>query len=753
MNKQLKLLTCFVVFLLFVESAPFSFGSSSSSFSQNLTANSNPFTFGNTVVGTYFDQNDANAKSASNFICGNNGQITDIYAYVARAYSTGTGKAAIYADDSGQAGALIAQSIAESITTSFSWVDFQLPTPESVTSGSVYWLSICSDETLNLCIVPYSGVRAHNENTYSEGFSDPFGHVWGTDPTGAMSIYASGNLDYSGLSVSISPTSANIVLGGDQQFTSTVTGGVSPYSYQWYLNERAVPGGTSQTWTFTPTTTGNYKVYLNVIDASSNLAQSNIVTDITVYDQSHFNFSIMQITDSQTLNSAYLPNNPNLYSQLCNWIVNNTGTYNLKMVVHTGDIINEYWDTSQWQYANTAMSILSNSGVPYVWCAGNHDQTTDDGWSGNPNSSWVGDQYFAFNPLSFSNKSYWAGDCFEGKNTAAKFSVGNYNFLVIDIESFANDSTLNWMRGLLNTYSNLNYNIVVATHIYLAAPNGDFVNSIGDGTWENNLQNLLDEYPKVFMTLNGHCGGDPAVNVHNQVNGRTQIEYDRQETDNRQGACSVRIYTFDLNSQTVTVSTYSVWDNLWITDSRDSFRFSPNLTSIPTVNITPTNVRMGLGKSQNFNASVSGGKLPYSYQWYLNDTAVSGATSSNWTFTPMSAGSYRVYLNVTDALNFEVQSNIVTDITVYPQLRASISPVSLNMTVGMPQTFKSTVSGGAQPYSYQWYSNSIVVPGAISANWTFTPTTAGTYNIYLNVTDNNAVTVKSNIAPQELKRQ
>ena len=372
-----------------------------------------------------------------------------------------------------------------------------------------------------------------------------------------MSIYASGILAYSQLSMTISPTSANITLGGYQQFTSTVTGGNSPYSYQWYLNDTVVSGGTSQNWFFTPSAIGTYNIYLNVTDSFNNFAQSNIA-NVTVnpVNSSSNSFSIMQITDTQTLNSAYLPNNPNLYSQLTNWIVNNTGTYNLKMVVHTGDIINEYWDTSQWQDANTGMSILSDSGVPYVWCAGNHDQTTDDGWSGNPNSGWVGDQYSAFNPLSFRNNSYWAGDCFEGKNTAAKFSVGNYNFLVIDIESFANDSTLNWMRGLLNTYSNLNYNIVVATHIYLAAPNGDFVNSIGDGTWENNLQNLLDEYPKVFMTLNGHCGGDPAVNVHNQVNGRTQIEYDRQETDNLQGACSVRIYTFDLNSQTVTVSTY-----------------------------------------------------------------------------------------------------------------------------------------------------------------------------------------------------
>ena len=278
-----------MLFLFIVEIFPFS-SISSSSLSSNLTAGSNNFVFGNTEVGPYFDQNDANAKSASGFICSNDGQITDIFAYVARAYSIGTGKAAIYADDSGQPGALIAQSFAVSITSSYSWVDFQLPSPVRVNSGVVYWLSICSDEPLRLSIVPQTGVRALNGNSYSEGFSDPFGYLWAADPVGAMSIYASGNMDSSELAVSISPTSANIVLGGSQQFTSSVTGGSSPYSFQWYINDIAVSDGSSQNYLFTPTAAGTYKIYLNVTDFVTSKTQSNIVTDITVYASINMTF-------------------------------------------------------------------------------------------------------------------------------------------------------------------------------------------------------------------------------------------------------------------------------------------------------------------------------------------------------------------------------------------------------------------------------------------------------------------------------
>jgi hypothetical protein len=76
------------------------------------------------------------------------------------------------------------------------------------------------------------------------------------------------------LSASISPLSASILVGQSVTFTSTVSGGYTPYSYQWYLNGNPVSGATSNTWTFTPTTGGIYYVHLRVTDAKGNIAQS-----------------------------------------------------------------------------------------------------------------------------------------------------------------------------------------------------------------------------------------------------------------------------------------------------------------------------------------------------------------------------------------------------------------------------------------------------------------------------------------------
>ena len=193
--------------------------------------------------------------------------------------------------------------------------------------------------------------------------------------------------------------------------------------------------------------------------------------------------------------------------------------------------------------------------------------------------------------------------------------------------------------------------------------------------------------------------------------------------------------TSTLNFKANSTGTYDIY--LEVTDSlgytTQSNTATINVYSQPSVAISPISVNMTVHTTQQFTSTVTGGLIPYSYQWYLNDTLVFGATDSTWNFTPETAGNYKVYLKVTDALNFEVQSNIVTDITVYPQPAISISPTIVNMITGSSQTFSSTIDGGNAPYSYQWYQNDTVVIGATSPSWIFTPQSAGTYIIYLNV--------------------
>ena len=187
----------------------------------------------------------------------------------------------------------------------------------------------------------------------------------------------------------------------------------------------------------------------------------------------------------------------------------------------------------------------------------------------------------------------------------------------------------------------------------------------------------------------------------------------------------------------MSAGTYKI--NLNVIDS-NTFDVQSNTATVvvkppPSVTISPTKARMVLGQQLAFNSSVIGGFTPYAYQWCLNGTAVSGGTSSSWTFTPAQTGHFTVYLNVTDNLSNHVQSNIVNDIIVSNQLLVSITPAASNMTVGGSLQINSTVSGGFIPYAYQWYSNNSAISNGTNQNLTFVPSSVGTYNIVLNVTD------------------
>jgi peptide/nickel transport system substrate-binding protein len=101
------------------------------------------------------------------------------------------------------------------------------------------------------------------------------------------------------LSVSITPLSASILVGQKVTFTSTVSGGYTPYNYQWYLNGNPVSGAISNTWTFQPTTDGIYYIYLKVIDNKGNIAQSDPAR-ITVASVPVGGFSIPTQTNEKT---------------------------------------------------------------------------------------------------------------------------------------------------------------------------------------------------------------------------------------------------------------------------------------------------------------------------------------------------------------------------------------------------------------------------------------------------------------------
>jgi hypothetical protein len=84
------------------------------------------------------------------------------------------------------------------------------------------------------------------------------------------------------------------------------------------------------------------------------------------------------------------------------------------------------------------------------------------------------------------------------------------------------------------------------------------------------------------------------------------------------------------------------------------------------VMISPVDSTVRLGESVTFNCTLSGGKEPFWYQWYLDGVAVWGATDPTWTFIADAVGSHSVYLIVSYWPKNFAKSNVAS-VTVTPE--------------------------------------------------------------------------------------
>jgi hypothetical protein len=305
-------------------------------------------------------------------------------------------------------------------------------------------------------------------------------------------------------------------------------------------------------------------------------------------------FSIFWITDTQFLSES----NPALFNQMTNWIVNNWGPYNGRMVIHTGDIVQTGAHQEEWVNADEAMSVLLSNGIPYCWCAGNHDDMVLDdptsGWSGNLwssafNPSTVGD---AVNQLDY---ACWVGDYHDGMNTAVSFTANGLNFLVVNVEWNAEPAVLEWVQTILDDPTYANHYVIVAPHAYINA-----FGSLNDPRWSEQLAGfiggltpILNEHSSnVFLTLNGHFATDCGYNTPAMIKNRNELMFDRQdsldlptsptgrgvdESDSttsdieKVGGATVTILTFETVGNQISVKTYDTYADRWRNDPYEQY--------------------------------------------------------------------------------------------------------------------------------------------------------------------------------------
>ncbi len=143
------------------------------------------------------------------------------------------------------------------------------------------------------------------------------------------------------------------------------------------------------------------------------------------------------------------------------------------------------------------------------------------------------------------------------------------------------------------------------------------------------------------------------------------------------------------------------------------------------------------GEPVTLSTDVGGGSSPYSISFQLGDGA--SATLTSDVPGPVSvthdyaAGNYAPTASVTDGQGTEVPTSSAGSLVVTSHLGAALLAPAV-ADEGAPLVVRSSVGGGAAPYSYLW-SNSWGGASYATGAWTFVPGQEGPLSLQLTVTD------------------
>jgi len=154
----------------------------------------------------------------------------------------------------------------------------------------------------------------------------------------------------------------------------------------------------------------------------------------------------------------------------------------------------------------------------------------------------------------------------------------------------------------------------------------------------------------------------------------------------------------------------------------------------PSVTISPARTSVDIGQSDSFIATPSGGQSPYTYAWTFSDGFTSSSQVVSHSFGTQATQTVTVVL--TDNLGERATSAV--SVSVSSALAVAIQPSSTSVTTGQVIDFSATVSGGSGGETYQWGFGD--TSSSTSSSPTHSYSTAGTYTVYLAVTDSDGNT-------------
>jgi len=294
-------------------------------------------------------------------------------------------------------------------------------------------------------------------------------------------------------------------------------------------------------------------------------------------------WSLAVLPDTQIYSESY----PELFKDQTRWIVANKDRYNIKYVLHLGDIVNVPTTLIQWTNAKAAISILDGK-VPYALATGNHDHGT---------SSVASDRTTLVNNY-FPVSDYLAWPTFGGtwqpnriENSYHLFSADGVDWIIFSLEWGPRNSPIAWANQVLTNYPNRKAILITHAYTYFDDTRYDWATKGGAQQWnphsygtasdadgtndgEELWNKLVRIHPNFVMVFNGHVLNDglgrlSSTNNFGGVVHQMLVNYQMKALG---GEAFLRLVEFNPDGKTVQVKAYSPYYGTYKTDPDNQFQ-------------------------------------------------------------------------------------------------------------------------------------------------------------------------------------
>jgi hypothetical protein len=363
------------------------------------------------------------------------------------------------------------------------------------------------------------------------------------------------------------------------------TGGYTPGD--WYTLRVVAVGSRLQVFV-------DGRTVFDVIDASLPRGRIGMYTwgcpttfdDVSARIESDDYFTIAVIPDTQ----LEVQSDPPLLAAETRWLSTNRANLHLAEVLQEGDVVNVMKSTRQWNVATRYFRYLDGK-VPYSIAAGNHD-IFDLTTKTPPHAV----EPAAFNAFIGRLANYHVDGRFEGGSYLNSFQLlnaGGVRLLILNLQFGAPDPVLGWAAGIVDRHPRRH--VLVLTHDYLGSNN--LVRGPGVPGGSNNLPStdnpslndpteiwakFVKLHANVQFVFNGHVIDPTSPSepwsvgrlVSTDTAGRSVFQTLTNYQTYQKGLGYLRLFRFYPAEGKVTVTSYSPFQDIYLTDSDDQFSYT-----------------------------------------------------------------------------------------------------------------------------------------------------------------------------------